>query len=505
MRSVRVVHALIAFISFVVAIVSAVPATAQQPHNVDYDMYFNSAWNNDPNCAMDVVRGGIAIAPAVTNAAMSCPDMLAWKVFAQAVSQEFVSTWAGGDLMWPAAPWPLCTSGVTSGCCVPGSARNPGYQNPSDPSLHCPFYPGTRPQPSAAVQINGRRRDTSRLPGMLELHGSQSLKTTSLSFYNESMFDYAFRNNLYNANGLVAVLNNSNQDLTRNAPYRAWSRTGALTTIDFSIDAWMVRSQWMERGEAIAAGLVDDPAAPFIKVIIGARRPYSFNPSSFPPGEYWLISFHISTKDIPAWFWADFDHVSEPGRCDFTGCNDSYGYWSATPPDPALLRNFTPPATMPGKGGQSYAQNAVYPSGDRTDGLRAIFRKMGIGGADRTGDVPKPSDRGWLSYRLRGTQWDFTDTAGRAAYTGATASNGGIVTGSSCISCHATSGTLATGPSPQVLGLYANWAGAPNPANFNLNARPALNLILQNDFVWGFLHTVPLEQDAKAAQGKVSQ
>lgn len=502
MGSIRTLHGLIAFACALFAAAGAVPAAAQQQaRNVDYDMYFNSAWNNDPSCAMDVVEGRIAIAPAVTNAAMSCPDMLAWKVFVEAVSQDFIGTWAGGDLMWPAAPYPLCPPGGGTACCTPGSTRNPGYQNPADPSLHCPFYPGGRPQQSAAAQLGGRRRDTSRLPNMPEFHGSQSLQTTSLSFFNESMFDYVFKNNLYNSTGLVTVFNNGNRDLTRNAPYRAWSGTGALTTIAFAIDAWMVRSQWMERSQAIAAGLVDDPSAPFVKVIIGARRPYSFNPASFPPGEYWLISFHISTKDIPAWFWADFDHVSEPGRCDFTGCNDSYGYWSATPADPALLRNFTPPATQPGKGGQAYAQNAIYPSGDQTDGLRTVFRKMGIGVGDRAGEMPKPSDRAWLSYRLRGTQWDFTDTAGRAAYAGATVSNGGIMTGSSCISCHATSGTLATGPSPQILGLYNNWAGAPNPANFNLNARPALYLIVQNDFVWGFLHTVPLAQDAKTPRG----
>jgi hypothetical protein len=34
---------------------------------------------------------------------------------------------------------------------------------------------------------------------------------------------------------------------------------------------------------------------------------------------------HISSKDIPNWIWATFEHVGNPGRCDYTGCNDSYG------------------------------------------------------------------------------------------------------------------------------------------------------------------------------------
>ncbi|HEY0310979.1 MAG TPA: hypothetical protein VGC56_00640 [Allosphingosinicella sp.] len=472
------------------------PGTSQ-PGNVDYDMYFNSPVFDDPQCAMEAVDGRLRIDPALTNAAMSCPDMLAWKVFIETVRQNFITEWTSGDLMWPAEPLPLCPSAQGQPCCMPGSSSNPGYSDSSDPGRHCPFYTGGRNQPVVAA-LTAHRKDNSRVVGLPEMHGPVSITTKPVSFYNRSMYDYAFKNNLYNSDGLVTVLNNANADLDTNSPFRVRSVPGRLTTISFKIDGWMVRSQWISKQDAIAAGVKDDPQNPFIRIVLGAHRNYNFNPETFPPGEYWLMSFHLSTKDIPVWFWADFWHVNAPGRCDYTGCNDSYGYFSGSNVPAGVSRNFIPPATRqaPARDGgmaQLYITGTTYPAGTATPALATLLRKMGIGTGAAAGPMPAPGDPAWLSYRLRGSQWDFTDPAGRPSYVGATASNGGIVTGTSCVSCHATAGTLATGPSPQVLGVYFNWAGAPNAANFNLNARPATNLILQNDFVWGFMHTVPLK------------
>lgn len=482
---------------------SAPGSGADKPGNVDYDMYFNAPVFDDAQCAMTAADGRIRIDPAITNAAMSCPDMLAWKLFIETVRQNFITQWTSGDLMWPESPLPICSATQGQPCCTPGSERNPGYSNPTDPSLHCPFYAGGRDQAMTSAMV-GRRADDSSVPGEPELHGPTTISTTPISLYNRSMFDYSFRNNLYNSTGLIAVLNNANADLDSNSPYHAVSVPGRLTSVSFKIDGWMVRSQWISREAALAAGVVDDPENPFVKVILGARRSYNFNPSTFPPGEYWLMSFHLSTKDIPVWFWADFWHVNAPGRCDYTGCNDSYGYYTGSIVRPGLSRNFTPPATRqaPTREGkqQQYVTGLYYPDGTRTPALSSLFSKLGIGTGPKAGATPSPGNPAWRSYRLRGSQWDFTDPAGRPSYMGATASNGGIVTGTSCVSCHATAGTLASGPSPQILGVYFNWSGAPNPANFNLNARPATNIILQNDFVWGFRHTVPLSSGTPAPE-----
>jgi hypothetical protein len=41
--------------------------------------------------------------------------------------------------------------------------------------------------------------------------------------------------------------------------------------------------------------------------------------------EFALVAFHFSSKQIKNWVWADFEHQMNPGRCDGTGCHDSFG------------------------------------------------------------------------------------------------------------------------------------------------------------------------------------
>ncbi len=43
------------------------------------------------------------------------------------------------------------------------------------------------------------------------------------------------------------------------------------------------------------------------------------------PVEYALVAFHFSSKQISNWVWSDFEHEGNPGRCDDTGCHDSFG------------------------------------------------------------------------------------------------------------------------------------------------------------------------------------
>ncbi|WP_426193875.1 hypothetical protein [Massilia sp. DWR3-1-1] len=466
------------------------------PNNIGYDMYFNAMVVNDVSCAMAAPNGRVVFTGPVTNPAMSCPDLLAWKLYIDVIEQDFIGAWVSADLLWPASPLPLCTAAGQKDCCTPGSATNPGYDNPSYPSRFCPFAPdGKDGKVLTQTPRPGARRDASRKVGLPEMHGTSAVATLPLTFYNKPMFDYVFKNSLYHSNGLMAVLNNANADLDRNSPFHRVSTSGHLTSVNFPIDGWMMRSQWISKKAALAAGLADDPAAPFVKILVGDRHQYNFNPDVFKPGEYWLMSFHLSTKDTPPWFWADFEHVNSPGRCDFTGCNDGYGFDAPPPVGPGLSRNFTSPATQTTAKGQAFIENARYASGAITPALQQLFDQAGIGTGAQAGIRPTPQSKGWRSYRLRGSQWAYTDQAGRPSYLGSRPSNGGIVAGSSCMSCHATAGTMAAGVSPQVLGLYINWAGTPNPGNFNLNARPATNSLLQNDFVWGFIHTMPLQTD----------
>ena len=143
-------------------------------------------------------------------------------------------------------------------------------------------------------------------------------------------------------------------------------------------------------------GLKDDPSAPYIKKDMISE----VNEKEYK-GEHWLLSFHISTKDVPQWMWATFEHVNNPGRCDFTGCNDSFGYESPDANRPAgTAANFTAPHSRSDQLGQAttiFSLGEPYPSGPISTALKPLFEATGIGTTDQKVLEPTPSDEGWLS------------------------------------------------------------------------------------------------------------
>src|SRR6185437_11715484 len=40
---------------------------------------------------------------------------------------------------------------------------------------------------------------------------------------------------------------------------------------------------------------------------------------------YGLLGFHITSKDLPNWFWATFEQRENPYRCKVNGCSDTFG------------------------------------------------------------------------------------------------------------------------------------------------------------------------------------
>jgi hypothetical protein len=214
---------------------------------------------------------------------------------------------------------------------------------------------------------------------------------------------------------------------------------------------------------------------------------------------------HISSKDTPNWAWATFEHVDNPGRCDYAGCNDSHGYRTADSVGPNQATNFTTPRLrcdgllLPS---WVFDTGQAYPSGAISDSLRRVFDALAIGtrnavpGADGI-LVPSRHDRGWLSYRLKGSQVQFTDSMGRPTRLGNSVTEGGFAQTSSCISCHARAGTTADGTIPPALGVFLNELsevgygqsnyGIPVPDWYHRSNQPPALMVLQTDFVWGFL------------------
>ncbi|UXI69769.1 hypothetical protein [Tahibacter amnicola] len=493
------------------------PAT----NNIPGVMYFNSKPKDAAACAMRVVDGKIVVDPAVSNPAMSCPDMAAWKLFADAVTQEFWNRWAADQQTWPNKPLPICTDKVTTNCCNPSSNSNPGYTDKENPAVNCPYFPGDHlgegaprlreagPLSKAHFNAMGRRNSDGNLraPNIDDTGRDIRQSMAEIVFRNKSMFDFVFRNDIYHQEGIAAVFNRNAANIsgsTAGLPYRLTSTAGALTEIDFPIDAVMIKSNWLEKGRAQALGLRDDPNAPYIKMTINTRVTDN-NGSILVKGEHWLVAMHISSKDIPNWLWATWEHVNNPGRCDYIGCNDSYGYSTADKVGANQATNYTTPFEQCDDldlASWIFKLNQVYPSGPRSEGLSAIFQGMGIGTAKASYDnpetqAPTPADRAWLSYRLKGSQTEFTDSTGGTTLLGNSVTEGGFMQTSSCITCHARAGTTAKGTIPLALGVFVNSLnetgylqsenGTPDPNLYYASNQPPALTVLQTDFVWGFL------------------
>jgi hypothetical protein len=224
----------------------------------------------------------------------------------------------------------------------------------------------------------------------------------------------------------------------------------AGTTVDFPPEAVEVKADWVPVQYVMQwiPGMTSTQ-------LVEQNYYTNFAPGTpgAPPVEYALFSVHISSKWLPNWVWASFEHQLNLGRCDTMGCLDAYGT--------------TQPAVSPNLA----ASNTTYPACTKTPALVAAMNAAGL--------APQ-----WQNYCLKATQINFTNPA---------ASNNAILAGdsvtervlagvpieqSSCITCHAYAAYTATGAA-NTNGLQNNNIGAVN------------NTLLANsktaDFIWGIL------------------
>jgi hypothetical protein len=154
-----------------------------------------------------------------------------------------------------------------------------------------------------------------------------------------------------------------------------------------------------------------------------------------------LTALHISTKDLPNWFWATFEHIDNK--------------------KPRLLPN----DDRPNEGWQ-------FPSVDRFSCAQpphdcdSVPKNFGIEGTK------------WENYRLRGTQTDFVRSTGEPTKL----ANSQIESGhqdSSCITCHAYAARDASGG---LIGRRLD-VGAPNPDWFK-DPNTGQRKYMQLDFVF---------------------
>jgi hypothetical protein len=527
---------------------AAEPAVTHPPSQINFSMLFTADVRDSPECDVHVDGRRITYGANVTNPAMTCPDAFAWRLFVASVRQGFWQNWSTNRQVWPSDPWPRCKAGETPGQCCPALA----ISNQAWPE-HCPVFPGASPgvrdemlsppavaqQLSLAAAVGGTATAAGKaapswsdVPASLKnavIGGLQG----ELVYRNRPMVEYIFGRDLYSTDGLARVYDNMVCAADgfapfwpeRDDPVRDTGSAPAIVSVDFPIDSVMIKADWLSFEDAAKVGIDPyDTAHPYIVMNLVPIQDANKTPQGTPAKKpYILLSMHISSKDLPGWFWATFEHVGNQGRCDWIGCNDSFGYLAAAPAIdpkrqgslPGAARNFTPPhqaAKVAGFDQAAFVLAERYLEPDTmSDGLAAMFEAFGVGsgsGVDQSG-VPTAEDAAWRSYRLKGTQTNFVTATGRPTRLGNSVTEAGFVSTSSCITCHARAGATKDGLPPLAIfadllssaGLPESENGVPKEAWFNVNAyrnadgdREAVGILaVQTDFVWGFRNACPMK------------
>ena len=158
----------------------------------------------------------------------------------------------------------------------------------------------------------------------------------------------------------------------------------AKNVITFPVDAISVKADWKQ---------------------INAQQKSQYHWNYDATGQlYGLVALHIVSKALPNWLWATFEWSGNPGRCDYNGCNDSFGV------TPAIVAPATP-------------VRQTYPAGTLTPALLSLMNAAHL--------APE-----FQNYRLKGTQTLFANTVGQPTLLGNSVTESGVVPTSSCITCH---------------------------------------------------------------------
>lgn len=528
------------------------------PNNIDYAMYFLSEVRDNEHCAMTIKDGEFVVSPLISNPAMTCPDMTSWRLFAAVIKDNFWSDWADEVQNWPQQPWPLCSSTVTTNCCDPKSATNS--------TEHCPIFPGDahaktsllkstpikrvgRPSMTHHLQAVGTTVELNKIitemktstllaanaekssqcpasvvdqlvPKTYESVGRVIRQTNSeITIRNRPFHEYLFENNLYNSDGVSAIFTKNSNNQKNNAPYAAESYSAGdknpsnLSKVDFPANAIMIKSNWLYEGIAHKLNIKNTKEKPFITQKLTTAVQYTDAKGKKIncnlTGTHYLMAFHVSSKDIPNWLWTTFEHIAMPGRCDFIGCNDSYGYSSTDKQPAGTARNYTAPHVKSDNlvlaPSTVFDHDKQYPVEQINSGLDQVFKGLGIGTKASTNkDEPTIADLGWRSYRLKGSQVEFTNSMGRRTTLGNSITEAGFMDGSSCITCHARAGINLQNNQANFFRLsvftknlsdygYALSADSiPNQAWFHHDDNTGSLDVLQTDFVWGFFNANPI-------------
>ena len=358
------------------------------------------------------------------------PDRFVWQLFvevnARAPQQVTFRTPAGATITtndalwetWADDPWTF-----------------PAQPDPANP----PAWPG-------APAVRGAKRLIEKAKAGPHPHDAKGIRDGLLTVpvgsseevrRNKATFDYVIQNDLWYTQGIAAFFASGN-------------------VVDFPIDSVEVKGNWIAIEES------DKPDYHWNYDINGKL--------------YGLVAMHITSKALPNWIWATFEWVGNPGRCDFIGCRDCFGY------SPATVASNTD------------AVGKTYSGGTMNAPLAAMFEAGGLTG---------PWGAEWQNYRLKASQTDYVDPTGVPLLVGNSVTEGGFVQTASCMTCHSRAAVDATGASafpifgekeplplqttsPQQFQTeFTTYNGPPDPNWFWLfTGKGTKRVNMQTDFVW---------------------
>jgi hypothetical protein len=323
-----------------------------------------------------VASRALATDPVDSNPAMNNPDKAVWDLFVE-LNRPALEGKRGvpdpnkkhgdpGPRVWET--WKQTSTPGNEVFLEKGA--NPGKWDTPQTKVH-----GTRPQkmfslpkieiirlvdgfgPEVQSANTGLEKVLSKAP-VLNENGQESR-------INQPGFDFIVREGLYSLDGQER--------------FRATGRK-----VEFPVGTINVKAAWRQ----------------FTPEEIKAGKPARYYTAE-QDGKVWgLTGFHITSKDVPNWIWATFEHVDNPAP--EIADRDRYTEF-LYPRDPNPSPN-------------------VYSVEQR-------LRK-----------VPEPlRDTYWQNYVLRGTQVDFVDSMGNSTLLANTQLEGGMQLTASCIGCHSRS------------------------------------------------------------------
>ncbi|GJM10461.1 MAG: hypothetical protein DHS20C11_27370 [Lysobacteraceae bacterium] len=501
------------------------PFAVAQSNSTYSAMYFHSQVRDASVCSMQAdTTGAISFADDISNPAATCADAFGWKQMLEAIQSEFWINWANDETVWVSSPRPVCTTDAPNDCCfsTPGETPSVGYRDasgqvvkPADiggPGVNCPYIPG---------EWGGSDETTFQGGKPISSHNTTFLRTqdparvarqqeVEVVYRNDPFTQYTTSEELYSQAGLAKLFAKVSGEAANSIPYRPAGQGAS-----YPLDAVMFKVDWIPEKVMLELGYIsdhdNDPKTPpnnadhpYVTMKIKASTD---NGATYKDGMYYLAAITGASKALPNWHWYAFEHVDNLGRCDYTGCNDSYGFQTTVDTQDSsgnaikFVSNFITPHTESDQlqdGQDLFDLGKRYPSGDISDGLAALFKATGIGnGANPINpDVPQTSDPAWQSYRLKGTQTTFYNTDGYPTIVGASITEGGFVNTASCMSCHVQASVNAQGQLgvPGVgstgrlnlsgIGTVVNG----HPVNADYYDRGTTNQrAVRVDFVWGIL------------------